>query len=76
MAIVVVNVLVKLAPSRRRFARSMKRLIQICANSDAKLYAAARPRAFLPIFPTDDVALQDALTLISDRCTAVLNPTR
>jgi len=52
----------------------MKRLMQIIAASDAKLYARNPPVAFLPIFPTGDIALQAALVLISDRLTQVMNP--
>lgn len=69
-----VNLVIHLNPTRRRFARSMKRLMQIIAASDAKLYARNPPVAFLPIFPTGDIALQAALVLISDRLTQVMNP--
>lgn len=71
-----VNVLVKLSPTRKRMAKSMKKLIQIISNSDAKLYAKNPPKVFLPIFPTDNAPLMAAILLISDRLTAVLNPER
>lgn len=68
-----VNLTIRLNATRRRMANSMYRLIRIAINSDAKLYASNPPRAFLPIFPTDDAALQAALTLISDRLLEVTN---
>ncbi len=72
----IVNALVRLSPDRRRFARSCKRILQIILVSDDKLYTAARPRPFLPIFPQDDEALLAAVQLVMDRCTTVLNPER
>lgn len=62
-----VNLFIRLNPTRYRMARSMRRLFQIIAASDAKLYAKDPPRAFLPIFPTDDMALQTAITTVNDR---------
>lgn len=62
-----VNLTIKLNPTRRRMARTTWRMFTIIANSDAKLYTRNPPKAFLPIFPTNDVALQAAITLIKDR---------
>lgn len=62
-----VNLTIKLNPTRRRMVKSLRRLFVIIANSDAKLYNSPKPRAFLPIFPTDDPALQAALVTVNDR---------
>jgi len=62
-----VNLTIKLNATRKRMAVSMRRLLQHITASDAKNYARNPPRAFLPIFPTDDAPLQAALTLVNDR---------
>jgi hypothetical protein len=67
-----VNLTIKLGPSRRRFAKSQLRLFQIILTSDGKLYNSGK--AFLPIFPIDDPALNDAIALIEDRLRTVLTP--
>ena len=72
MAIVAANLRIRLQPSRRRFAKSVVRIIEICIASDYKLYASGR--AFLPIFPKDDGALQAALQTVYDQAKLVLNP--
>lgn len=69
-----VNLVIHLAPNRRRMARSMRRLLTIIANSDAKLASRDPAVAYLPIFPTDDAPLQAALTLIRDRLDLVIDP--
>lgn len=66
------NVTIKLAPNRRRMAKSMTRLIDIIYISDSKLYN--RGKAFLPIFPTTDDALNAAVALVKARCELILNP--
>lgn len=68
------NLTIKLAPSRRRMAKSQLRLFAIIAASDAKNYARNPPRAFLPIFPTDDAALTAAINLVKDRLSEVVYP--
>jgi hypothetical protein len=68
-----VNLTIKLNPTRRRAAKSLKRLLQICLNSDAKLYARNPPKAFLPILPLADVALQAAVQTVIDQMTFIIN---
>lgn len=65
-----VNLTVKLNPARRVQAQSCVNLLRIIANGDQKLYA--RGKAFLPIFPTDNVALQQALTTVNTQLENVL----
>jgi len=65
-----VQVTVRLAPERRRFAKSMIRLIDIISLSDLKLQNSGR--AGLLIFPTSDADLLAAVTLVRDRCTRVI----
>lgn len=74
MPVTPVNLTVRLNPTRRRMARSMKRLMDIIAASDTKLYGRTPPVAFLPIFPTTDTALMQALQLVYDRLTLVAFP--
>jgi hypothetical protein len=69
-----VNLTVRLNPSRRRMAKSIRRLMDIIAKSDAKLYARNPPIAFLPIFPATDTALTAALTLVYNQLTDLLFP--
>lgn len=70
------QVLVKLSRSKRRWCKSMKRLIDMISVSDAKEAARVPARAYLPVFPPADGNLQAALLLIVDRLEAVIDPVR
>jgi hypothetical protein len=61
-----------LAPDRRRLAKSIYKALLIAAASDQKLYA--RGKTFLPIFPTNDTALQSALTIVIAQLELVTTP--
>lgn len=69
----IVNLVPKLQPQRRRMAKKALELIRDrIPASDAKKYA--RGKAFLPIFPTDDAALQAALTIVITQLNTVVYP--
>lgn len=52
-------------------AQSCQNLLGIIARSDQKKYA--KGKAFLPIFPTADAALQAALVLVNNALVVALN---
>jgi hypothetical protein len=66
------TVRLQLPPERKRMAKSMLRLMDIIARSDAKAYARGKP--FAPIFPTDNATLQAALTTVYTQLVDVLSP--
>lgn len=63
---------VTLQPDRRRLAQSLYRGLIIAGQSDQKKYAQGK--TFLPIFPTDDAPLQNALTIVIAQLELVLTP--
>lgn len=65
-----VTPVVHLAPDRRRLAKSIYRAFFIAAASDQKKYASGKP--FLPIFPTDNTALQAAIGVVVGHLADVL----
>lgn len=69
-----VNVVMKLQPQRRRMALKCLQLVRDrIPASDNKKYA--KGKAFVPIFPTDNAPLNDALALIIAQLNAVIYPT-
>jgi hypothetical protein len=69
-----VNVLITLSPSRKRAAKSLRKLLINIGESDAKLYAKGKP--FLPIFPNTNTELDAAILLIIGQVNAVIDPQR
>jgi hypothetical protein len=69
---VLANATIRLKPARRRFAKTLQRIIEIIEASDNKQYNSGR--AFVPIFPLDDAALQAAVLMVYDRAKFVQQP--